>query len=522
MCPKWVSQTEPRMAYRLPAHLHRNRYGTLYFRLVIPTDLCAAFGQSEIYRSLRTASVREATIAAQAYTIAVRRLFSEMRGMDPTRLKDLVLRKKHELELADVFEQHEAELASLKRKAMQVGRYAYEKGRAEAVDGQRAILAALESSPTRPAPKIAASPLLADAINAFIEEKTTRSRWTPKTLEKKQLAFRLFLQFMGERLGQEPRMDKIDKQACVAFLALLQKLPPNMTKNHSGRPLSDVAALGLAPMASATINGITGLLSGLFDWCKENPAFKIDHNPAYRLAIDETPTKKLRTFKDDELVALFSSPSFTSRTFLHSYHYWIIPLALHTGARLGELCQLSLADFVEVDGIPCIHINDEEEKRLKNRNSKRLVPIHSCLIDLGLLRHVEAMRLRGATRLFPEIDLSISASHDASNWFNDKRRYSDSCGVSDPDTNFHSFRRTFITRTIKKTGGGGADPHDVALIVGHEHGLITMDVYFDSSVDAAERRATIEKFQLPSVVQVLIAPVEQVTFGKRPPRRVHK
>lgn len=53
------------MAYRLPAHLHRNRHGVLYFRLAVPADLRPMLGQAEIYRSLNTSSVRQAADAAQ-------------------------------------------------------------------------------------------------------------------------------------------------------------------------------------------------------------------------------------------------------------------------------------------------------------------------------------------------------------------------------------------------------------------------------------------------------------------------
>jgi integrase len=365
------------------------------------------------------------------------------------------------------------------------------------------------------------SPRLAEAIDAFIGERTTRSRWTAKTLEKKQLGFRLFQQFMGERLGHEPRMNEIDRASCVAFLGLLQKLPINIKRNHPGRSLSEIAALGLPPISAMTINGITSPLSGFFHWCKETPAFKIDHNPAYQLSIAKKLTKQLREFSDQELAALFSSPAFTYRMFLHPYRYWLIPLALHTGARLGELCQLTLSDFIAVDGITCIRINEEDEgKHLKNKNSSRLVPVHSFLIEIGLMRYVETLHERGETRLFPELDLRISSSQVASKWFNDKRGYSNSCGVIDPNTNFHSFRRTFITRAIKKTsGGGGADPHDVAAIVGHEHGLITMDTYFDGKADAAERLATVQRFQLPDEIRVLIPPMEDMTFGKLAPRQ---
>jgi len=519
------------MAYKLPAHLHRNRHGILYFRLTIPREYRPYIGVSELYRSLGTASVREAVPLAQSLHNALRCAFSAIDTrpksehektppvlpvIDPAALQATLKHAKERHRLLDRIERQDEAETKLRREIEQQQRQ-HKRELAIAIRAAAATApAAAASAPTPPA-----SPLLSKAVEAFIKEKTTLARWTSKTLEKKEQAFRLFDQFMRERLGHDARLNEIDKAACVDFLALLQKLPPNITKTHRGQALGDVATLGLLPMAAATINGITGFLSGVFQWCKENPSFKMDHNPAYRLALEEKATKQLRGFKDDELAALFSSTAFTSRTFLHPYQYWLLPLALHTGARLGELCQLTLSDFIDVQGIPCIRINDEEEgKRLKNRNSKRLVPVHSALIELGLLRYVEAQRKRGETRLFPEIDLSISASHTASKWFNDKRRYSESCGVTGSETNFHSFRRTFITRTVKKTdGGGGADPHDVAAIVGHEHELITMSVYFDGRDDAVERRATVEKFQLPAAVRALIPPVESITFGAHPPRK---
>ena len=516
------------MAYKLPAHLHRNRHGILYFRLTIPREYRPYIGVCELYRSLGTASVREAVPLAQSLHNALRCAFSaiDTRAMsehekkppapapiDSAALQATLKHAKERHRLIDKIEELEqAATQSHLQRVQQQKQHRRELG----IAIRAAAAPAAPASPVTPP----ASPLLSKAVEAFIKEKTTRARWTPKTLEKKEQAFRLFDQFMRERLARVVRLNDIDKGACVDFLELLQKLPPNITKTHAGAALGDVAARGLPPMAPATINGITGLLSGFFEWCKQDPSFKMDHNPAYRLAIEEKPTKKLRAFRDDELAALLSSSAFTSRTFVHPYQYWLIPLALHTGARLGELCQLALSDFIEVQGIPCININDEEEgKRLKNRNSRRLVPVHSALIELGLLRYVEAQRKHGQTRLFPEIDLTISASHTASKWFNDKRRYSDSCGVTDPDTNFHSFRRTFITRSIKKEGGGAADPHDVAAIVGHEHELITMNVYFDGREDAVERRATVEKFRLPDAVRALIPPVESIAFGGHPPRK---
>jgi hypothetical protein len=49
------------MAIRLPSHLHRARSRILHFRIAIRPDLRHHFTTREIYRSLRTASVRDAT-----------------------------------------------------------------------------------------------------------------------------------------------------------------------------------------------------------------------------------------------------------------------------------------------------------------------------------------------------------------------------------------------------------------------------------------------------------------------------
>jgi integrase len=88
----------------------------------------------------------------------------------------------------------------------------------------------------------------------------------------------------------------------------------------------------------------------------------------------------------------------------------LMPLGLLTGARLGELCQLYLSDFEEHNGVHCINVTDDDEgQRVKNANAKRLVLIRDKLIELGLLRYVQALRRRGETWLFPELSASGTA-----------------------------------------------------------------------------------------------------------------
>lgn len=368
------------MALRLPSHLHRNRYGTLYLRLTVPADLRPIIGKAEIYRSLNTASVRQAADSAQTLRIALQRLFDRLRESRENRLseghheppetllRDVIAqleadeRKRQQEALAELLRtrkqqaligEHEEELQQREAgHAAEIARLRTEHQRELQSIQERARAAAIAAHGAHYAPPPAPpSPPLADAIAAFIDEKMNVGKpWESKTLEKRRYWFGLFRRFMRERLGREALLSDLDKPAGRAFLDILRKLPPNITKNHSGQPLAAIATLALPPMSSASIDGQLRFLSGFAKWCMDDPAFKIDSNPFSTLKVEAKPKKNRRAFTDAEIQALLTSPAYTSRTFFHRYHYWLIPLALHTGARLGELCQLRLSDFKEVQG----------------------------------------------------------------------------------------------------------------------------------------------------------------------------
>ncbi|PTQ79800.1 hypothetical protein C8R21_1224 [Nitrosospira multiformis] len=67
------------MAIKLPSHLCRSRNGNLYFRIAIPPDLRDYFQTKEIYRSLRTASVRDAKHAVHLLAGTFKQTFERIR-----------------------------------------------------------------------------------------------------------------------------------------------------------------------------------------------------------------------------------------------------------------------------------------------------------------------------------------------------------------------------------------------------------------------------------------------------------
>ena len=117
-------------------------------------------------------------------------------------------------------------------------------------------------------------------------------------------------------------------------------------------------------------------------------------------------------------------------------------MALYTGARMEELAQLDVADIYEVEDVLALDVNDKGRKRLKNKSSRRLVPVHDVVRrDLGFEQFVADQRRAGHERLFHELPYTQQRyGHKPSRDFN---RYLRKIGIGEEKT-FHSFRHTFI------------------------------------------------------------------------------
>ena len=112
---------------------------------------------------------------------------------------------------------------------------------------------------------------------------------------------------------------------------------------------------------------------------------------------------KEMAYSCEQLRLIFGCRQYLEGTFKRSSDYWLPLLAVMTGAREAELCQLAVSDIGQdiKTGMWLVDLNAKGEKKLKNQSSKRAVPIHPQLIELGLLDYVSLARARGEQRLFP-------------------------------------------------------------------------------------------------------------------------
>ena len=291
-----------------------------------------------------------------------------------------------------------------------------------------------------------------------------------RTKQKKKAVFDMFREIMGDI-----PLSKIKREHARQFKSLLLKIPSNIKRQMKTDSYADIDWKNLPkgqPLSHVTINLKLACLGALFNWAKQNDLFSGD-NPFSHLSIKATKTRQRDPFSKEQLRALFDSPIYTgcqsdsNRTtrvtegemIIKDALYWIPIVALYTGMRMNEICQLERADIKQQDGIWFIDVNDEGQKSLKNKSSVRIIPIHQSLIEKCFLDHVRTKK----GRIFDDIKLGNNGTYS----YTFSKQFTHSMkllGLRDERVCFHSFRHNFIDGLRE----GGVDKHIAMKLVGHQ------------------------------------------------------
>lgn len=145
--------------------------------------------------------------------------------------------------------------------------------------------------------------------------------------------------------------------------------------------------------------------------------------------------------------------------------YFITMLCAYSGARLNEIVQLAKKDIFTTGSIIYISINDNGTKTVKTKNSIRLVPLHSKLIELGLMDHINSNCKDDNDRIFK------CSNKDFSEIF---RKQINRKMTDDPQKTFYSFRHYVCNYLIQAK----QQIAHIAALVGHEQAFkITIGTY---------------------------------------------
>lgn len=238
-----------------------------------------------------------------------------------------------------------------------------------------------------------------------------------------------------------------------AFRDTLRKLPPNRSKSKTcrGKSIPQLLKMKHAKVLSIkTVNITVEAVASLFEWCTREGI--LSTNPAKGLQLkDKRQEIELRdAFTEDDLQKIFSAPQYQKDTFKHPSHFWMPLIGLFSGMRREEIAQLHVTDLYhdENSGLWLFDINDTpsksqaDQKRLKNKNARRIVPVHETLIQIGLLHYQQRIKNSGSVRLFPELKRTKGSQrfgHQPGKVFSELIKQQ---GIEGKKS-FHSLRHTF-------------------------------------------------------------------------------
>jgi integrase len=458
-----------------PSYLYRNRYGIFYFQRRIPEHLRVLKGGSSspvfVRISLRTRNTKEALIKARRMSVkfdAIAKQYFETEDDFGYALK-----KYQELQAAYAqYPNYEDFLEHYQDSAEN------EFGKVDDATSRFAAWAAavgLYNNAIRQTPATPAHPrrghtelkqanglipiALSTAFEKFIREKqqTWRTNSDMETTYKREV-FPLLLEISGDISTAD-----LSTQHIIEYKEAVLQLPRNRRK------ISKYKDLSLSELRTMTIPDIDQLSKttkkNYLDRCISFLAF-LEHNKYCMENLGkpmEGVIKKVtrqsdekNQYTDEDLSKLFNSHDYRTGGHTEAFKFWVPLIALLSGARLNEICQLHLSDIKAIDGVQVFDFNEDNPettlKSLKRPFHKRQFPIHPKLIELGFLDFVAARRLSKELRLFPELPYRGENKYadKAQKWFNKTYTNERNCNILTPKTSFHSLRHNFISFVTNK------------------------------------------------------------------------
>lgn len=294
---------------------------------------------------------------------------------------------------------------------------------------------------------------------------------------------RYILTLLKDVIGDKP-IGSITVDDASAFADLLSVWPAYL---HNNPDLKHMPPLAIAARAKQLrLRAITLPTQGkhilsvkaFFHWCVESGAIAEDPFRFIQMSRyhDAVPRKK-EVFTPQDLQVLFDPNRLRMHTEPHKY--WVPLIALYTGMRVNEISQLYLEDLktetiIDESGamqtMLCFDITPfRKGQRLKTPHSKRRIPVHSTLLNLGFEDYVEDVRKSGADHLFPGLTWGCDGpGRVMTQWFNGPHLRK-VCSITARSKTFHCFRHTITTladrcltpKSIMRTLNGHSDGRDV-------------------------------------------------------------
>jgi integrase len=301
---------------------------------------------------------------------------------------------------------------------------------------------------------------------------------------------RKVVELLVEFVGKQRSLASIQKDELREWRNAPTTLPPAFKKRKAFAEFTmrqaayHAAAAGETGLSLNTINRYLSAVSALFIWATREGY--VDGNPCDGLFYDHQKGKNARPpFSVEQLNKIIASPLFNGferdgKEFnvggcrADDWRYWLPLVCLFTGARIGEVAQLNIADVRSEGSLWWFDIkSDEGLGQVTKNNTSRVAPMHSKLRQIGFLDFVKRQteRARGALSapLFPELTRNDRGQLAMPSRF--WRTYLERIGVKQGKDGFgsHSFRHGLADQLR----AAGCFDNEVAVAIGHKQSTVT-------------------------------------------------
>lgn len=321
------------------------------------------------------------------------------------------------------------------------------------------------------------------------------ARLHQKTVLESRHTLRLFAGIIGEDVP----VASLSQAHVRAFFEGVRHWPSNATKRPDYRDLSVPEVIKLAKKnqesepAAWTMAKHRQRLSVFLVSLMQGKHLSVNPLDGVRAISTPDAEDKGSPFTDAELQAIFDPVEFPKWASKYA-HRWFGPiLGLYSGARVNEIAQLRLEDIDTIDGVPGFFVRQGGKgQSIKNRNSRRFVPLAKPVIESGFLEYVEEARARGDEQLFPDLPNStgLGFGRQLSRQFS---VYIKRQGIAAKGQGFHGFRHTMASRLDE----AGVSASAIAAITGHGTGQTILEKFYIDRRSLPDRVATLTRFTPP-------------------------
>ncbi len=235
-----------------------------------------------------------------------------------------------------------------------------------------------------------------------------------KTLTKYGQILELFGQLMGENRLITDFLDTPKVGERPLAIQFRDKLSEVKSNRHS-----------TGYIQPATINLYLNFFHSLLKWARDTGRLNYSKNPFHGLALDVGVSNQVirRQFSANEIRAIFNYQpvNISEARDYQDASFWLPKLMSLMLMRPSEIADVKLRDIRRQSDIIYLSLAEVDTK---NHSSKRRVPIHKRLIEIGFLDYVADCRRAGHVYLFEELqsvdkqDPLYSKATPISKWFN--------------------------------------------------------------------------------------------------------